>query len=492
MSKEEFEILDDLSDHANLPKVLINTPKLFSNNINNQHNGKLTKSTCLPLEHQANIKYRKNGDLSLSLKVGTNLINYRNKILFPNKKDNTLLKTHIDNYDKKQLLNSQRVEKNKKSENKMKNSPNPRKKLRSTVEAPNFFINKKFVHSSIINTQLSEIEENNQNKKIILKRENNDKIYNIKSKDKSSDNKYTNMKKVIKYKKILNTLEKTKNEKINNSNNNNINNKNKILKEKSRIINKSRDFNIRKNDKILKMVVEEIKLINLDARPIKKVIHRNNNDLKKSNHINIIKEFNSNSSHVLFNKVIERNSVNKNKKFITKKLNLRIKEIGESNRNTIETNKEYNFKTQIYSDNEINNNGFITNTYNNDSIDRYNNEIKNGKNKKDSLVKSSFFKKSKINNNIDNKEYEINHNKNNILLNSYDNKEKMNKNNIKNKKVKKSKFYDNKNRSSNHIIDSFHITNKMNNNKLFNSKKNIIKINKNDNNKEIINKEKKK
>ena len=75
MSNEEFEFLDDLSEHANLPKVLINTPKLFSNNINNQHNGKLTKSTCVPSEHQANVKFRKNGDLSLSLKVGTNKMN---------------------------------------------------------------------------------------------------------------------------------------------------------------------------------------------------------------------------------------------------------------------------------------------------------------------------------------------------------------------------------------------------------------------------------
>ena len=296
MANEEFEFSDDISQHANIPKVLINIPNLFSkdNDIKlTKKNGKLTKSTNPALEKQKLLKNKYNADLTLSFKVSDNKNknNKANKNL-PNNNETKFTKLHVTFCDKNKFISPQNKLNNKISLN---NSPNTKKIKRNTIEGGDALSKKKLVQSEIITSENNvklENNKNDKNKKIELKKVNNEKI-NVIQKRKSLDSKYSD-KKRIKYKKLVNIPGKDKND----------NNIKKVNTDTKRMINKTRDLDFEKKNK----------LIGLESKSIKKTRLRISAKQKNTTLINSIKEFNSNSSHKVFNKKNINNSLNKTDK----------------------------------------------------------------------------------------------------------------------------------------------------------------------------------
>ena len=68
MNKEEFLFLDDLSEHANLPRVLKNTPNLFQRELSNPKDKEIffNKNISKTIEHKSN-NFNKRFFFALSL-----------------------------------------------------------------------------------------------------------------------------------------------------------------------------------------------------------------------------------------------------------------------------------------------------------------------------------------------------------------------------------------------------------------------------------------
>ena len=207
MANEECEFSDDTSDHANLPKKLINIPNLSSkdnDNKLNKKNGKLTKSICPTLEKQKPLKNKYNVDLTLSLKVSDN--SNKNNKTKKNNNETKFTKLHVTNFNRNKYISPQKKLNNKISLN---NSPKSKKSKRNTIVGADALYKKKLIQSTIItpeNNVKLENNKNDKNKKIEFKNEKN----NVIQKRKSLDGKCSDKKK-IKNKKSGNTPGKDKN-----------------------------------------------------------------------------------------------------------------------------------------------------------------------------------------------------------------------------------------------------------------------------------------
>jgi hypothetical protein len=307
MTNEEFEFSDDISEHANLPKVLIHVPNLFTKNNNNiKHNGKLSKSTRPAVERQSLLKNKNknNADLELPLKPLDNNNNNKNKNAPLNNNEKKHTKIHVTFSNKNKLKNSIKKTNNKISSIGKKKMPNSTKTLRNTIEVGDPLYKKKLVENEIANSEHKDIYENSKtspNKKIHLKKdnkENKNQSSAIRHQQKSFDSK-SNKKIIKQYKNIVDSTKKEKNEK--NEHEDNIKNKPLTAKIKIKKAQKSEDLSFDNKNKLTKKD--------------KKLFLRNSVNPNNSLHINSIKEFNSNSSNLVFNKA------NNNKNNISPKKN---------------------------------------------------------------------------------------------------------------------------------------------------------------------------
>ena len=115
MNDEEFEFLDDVSEHANLPKVLINSPKLLDQKSPIlKYNKIINGSAYNQTKKQKEIKDRilLNNDLKLSLRIeDKHKNNINNPLLKIDKNDNSSSRKTL-------LTKSQRID----FSNKLKNN----------------------------------------------------------------------------------------------------------------------------------------------------------------------------------------------------------------------------------------------------------------------------------------------------------------------------------------------------------------------------------
>ena len=443
MNNDDFFLLEENSEHANLPKVSINSPNLFFKNTSflfNKINNNKKHNTVKEKDNLIN-KINLTKKIKIILKNEDN-INKKNEnfIKIPKKKISTI---NRDN-----LQNSQNLENNGKLKNKkIKNSPKVGKKLRNSIELGNSFLfKKKNLLNSNLNSDINRALKNNIDplaKKIMKKKELKENKSEIKSKENSINKKCF-------YKKILNNRINPKELGIKESTEENFN----INK---RLINKSRDFNtIKKENNTFLTIKEKKNYIDKDNKEVskkdkRKIIERN------QTHINTIKFFNSNSSQILFNKENNNNKLkndnnndknndtnndnnnanNKNKKTYKEKVNLKIEGIASNFTNGTESKKDYIFKTNIL--NDIYKSG-LDSDFNNDLLKKKNlitnykcNSSKMNKKKK-FLLKSVHFKSNEKTekDNIKYSKFKNSNSENNIILK--EEKDSKNKEEIKSEK----------------------------------------------------------
>ena len=340
MNDEEFEFLDDVSEHANLPKVLINSPKLLDQKSPIlKYNKIINGSAYNQTKKQKEIKDRilLNNDLKLSLRIeDKHKNNINNPLLKIDKNDNSSSRKTL-------LTKSQRID----FSNKLKNSVvNNIPILQNGKNGKNK--NKSGTHIIYVKTNLNDEEINSDlkrsfqqklkypNKKIVIKREHKQKIKEqIKNKQNSLDSKKNNnQNKIFKQININNNGKKEKNEKSISPNN--------ILRPRKKKIIVTNDSNlVRKEINKIFDKTEEKSILDLNGQELSKLyIKRSNKRLKT--HINSIRCFCSNSSQNLFNKEKINNS--KNEDVSIKKDVLNFKKDIQNSRNTIETNRDFNHK----------------------------------------------------------------------------------------------------------------------------------------------------
>ena len=409
MNNDEFEVLDDLSEHANLPKVLINIPNVFGKNSGKLNNNEIInkyktfeynnlnkkniikKSSATPIKNTKHINNKNKHEISLNKKHNNNL----------------LIKNHNDYFNKQNLIKSPFKEKNinnnKKEPIKLEN------KLKKVIKIRNILTNDK--------------NNNNIHNNNIIKL-NLDSTRNCLQKNKFDKNKINNNKININ-KSIKN--EKSEGKRITNN----------ILRDKKKFLNKSTD--IREKNKIKK------KKILLEKDDICKM------DLKRSVEIN-------------------KNNFTKNKHSTLNKISLQIKET-DKGKNTIKPKKDLVHEryssdnvSQINIDSDSTNNNFTINVLNIKKNNFINKSKTNKKEKKNILLKSANFNYKK--NNLGRNEIRLNEAnslRNNLsekadIKNAKDN----NKNKDNNKKKinnNNKKIQENKNKSSERTLNG---KNKMN------------------------------
>ena len=356
MNNEEYEILeDDVTEHANLPKISVNTPSFIHKN-----SVEIIDNSCYnTTREELNLNKRINDKRKLTLKLENNPLN--KKVIYE--------KIYISNSNRNCFTKSQRLGKEKNLHKKIiKNSPKIENGLRNTIEIGNHALNKKKIFKNgIVNSEpgnTSPHNINHLNKKIIIKKDNNQNIDEIKTNDNKLNIRKNNKKNTINGSELH---QKPKIEKLNSENIN--------LRGSKRIINRSKDFNnikfeINKSLKLVEpkeIVDQEIRKIN-----IKKI------SIINGRHIHSIKCFNSNSSQALFNTNIN-NSVIIDKNIPKFKKMIDFKE--NENENSIIN------KTKI-----INDNTYQNNLYNSKSEVNINSYFKKGFSNE---INNNFF--SKIN-----------------------------------------------------------------------------------------------
>ena len=434
MNNEGYEILeDDVTEHANLPKISVNSPSfIHKNSVEIIDKGCYNSS-----REELNLNKRISDKKKLILKLENNSLN--KKVIYE--------KIYISNSNRNCLTKSQRIGNNKNIRKKLiKNSPKIENGFRNTIEVGNHILNNKEVfHNGIVNSEQGEPSPHNIN--------------------------HLN-KKIIK-KNIINT---NKNDKKNTINGNelqqkpkkeHINSQNIILRGNKRVINRSKDFNNIKNDinkslklKETKQIVEqEISKIN-----IKKI------SIINGKRIHSIKCFNSNSSQALFNN--NYNSVKEIPHF--KKMNSELIENGNEHKLLFNANSELNINSYLKrgNTNEIKNNFYskinlkrnnllnksanfnqsesiTSDMNNNDNKDINNtNNITNNLKLELNLMKSLKKEEEQLNNKIDDLDKVLNQNV------SFENKEKNNIDNKDNSKDKEEvkKINEEENENKNDII----------------------------------------
>ena len=326
MNNEEYEILDDISEHANLPKISLNTPSLFKKNSIEI----IDKSCYNTAREELNLSKIINDKRKLTLKLESNPEN--KKVIYE--------KIYISNSNKNYLTKSQRLGKDKNIHKKIiNNSPN-NENLRNTIEIGNHLLYKKKIYSNgIVNSEpgkdspqnislvnkimINEKDNNNQDKKEIKKNENKLNIRKNNKKNTINGNEFQQRPKIEK-----------------------LNSENIILRQNKRTIKRSKDLNNIKYEmnKSLK-IADPKEIVEQEINRIKK-INIKKISIVNGRHIHSIKYFNSNSSQALFNNN-NSNSVIIDKdipKF--KKLNSDFKE-NENENNLLKINSELNINSQF-------------------------------------------------------------------------------------------------------------------------------------------------
>ena len=416
MNKEEFIFIDDLSEHANLPRVLKNTPNLFQRELSNPKDKEIffNKNISKTIEHKSN-NFNKRfflvGDSISPIKGPKKKRNDKNKknkiVVLQTKASNNSAKSQKESLNKNNLIQSQKIENIKKSNNKIKN-PFKLEKLKNTIKNTNTFLNSNNnLQNRKINTEPSNIPQKiNENK-------NKKKIIKIKKYNKDNDNSSIVIKKEKSEEKI---------------------GTNKILKDKKvQIIKNVKTITNNNKEKII--FLKRKKLIKLDKNEI---------DLKKSAEIS-------------------------ENRIIRKKLNLELKPNDINSRNTIEVKKEYK-KDNISSDNNnpkinLKSEPIIKSVKNNNFIKKSKTNM--NENKK-ILLKNANLNNSNNNNKSEEKKISYINKKKEF-------KSKLNKKiNLKNKNINNDNIQDAKNKSINQAIKEKCISIKNNENE--NETKNNISM----------------
>ena len=382
MKNDEFEILDDLSEHANLPKVLINNQKLNDKQILNNDNNKNDKNE----KGQEETKINK--ELAGSLKIENKNDKIRENIL-SNKKDNKLMKSHVIKLNKTNLLQAN-IESLKTSNKKEKKYSKIKNKLTNNINIERNSLDKK-IHINHFNSAMSnkmpnknQQKDKNINKKNSIKKELIQNINKVKSIEKKSFNDYKSLK---------------KKEGINDSNRKE--KKNILSREKKQAVNKSTELIINKDEeKKQKKFKNQNNLKNINIKKI------NNIDITKSVEIS---NTTINSKNKIFNK-FSSSSIKENK----------IQNIGNKKlKENISNKKDAKEKKVLINNNKRNSKSVY---------DRSKMNIKSNNKYKNILVKQKNLKNKGIQLDINKKEQNkeaTNPNKkeNNNLLKSYEKKE---------------------------------------------------------------------
>ena len=337
MSKEEFIFIDDLSEHANLPRVLKNAPNFFQKEVSNPKDKEILfdKIISKTIDHKnknLNKRFFLVGDSMNPRKrynKKRNDQNNKNKIVvLPTKASNNSNKSQKESLNKNNLIQSQKIENFKKSKNKIKN-PFKLEKLKNTIKIKNAFLNtNNNLQNRKINTEPNnnpqKTNEHKKNKIIKLKKrnENNENLSITTKKEKSEEKIGANLnlkeKKVIK--KNLKTIQNNKE-------------KNFLSKRKKKIKLDKNEIDIKKSAEITDGLIIK-KKFNLEFKENeinswntietkkeykKDNISDNNNqkiNLKSETIIKVLKIKNKNG----INKC--KTNVNKNKKILLKSDNL--------------------------------------------------------------------------------------------------------------------------------------------------------------------------
>ena len=410
MFNDDFEFFDDVSEHANLPKVLTNSPNLFNKKTSIfNFNGNTT--TFTKVEKKQNLNNRKilNKNIKLTLEIEESHINKSHNIIYSNKN---------------KLLFSQKLPIHKELKNNIiKNSPKLEDHLRSTIEnGEHVLYSKKVLQNGIVNSNPNKEHKNNNldklNKKIIIKK-------NVKHNRTAINNNFNNdnslnVKINSPYKKILN------NEKSINLTESNF---------KKPDLSRSRNIKFRTRKRTInqRLDLNKVKTVNnkpLNQKEPKQVIESynkeiNTKDPKKNpmlsinSHINPIKFFISNSSQVLFNK--ENNNENNFKKTIEDKNEGKKERIENDSKNEFEIDNILTINSIVLKENDKINNDADFNKDNSifkrkNIMDQCKTNIKDIKrsekielNKKSSKLKNYLSFKDLLKSNEKNKE-EINKN----------------------------------------------------------------------------------
>ena len=449
MNKEEFIFLDDLSEHANLPRVLKHTPNLFLKELSNPKDKEiLNKNISKTIEHKNNNFNKRIFLVGESIspikghKKRRNVQNNKNKIVvLPTKASNNSVNNQKETIKKNNLIQSQKIKNIKKSNNKMKN-PLKLEKLKNTIKITDTLLNtKNNFQNKIINIEPSNNPQKTNNNK--------NKLFKIKKNNKDNDNSYIKIKKEKSEEKIK---------------------ANKILKAKKVI---KKNLKTIKNEKEKNILYKRKKIIKLD---------KNENNLKKSAEI------------------IDR-------QIIRKKLNLELKENEINSRNTFEVNNKYkkenissdinNLKINIKSKNIINDHIKVLKIGGNNFIKKCKTNMNENKKilLKSANLGNTNHRKLNSEKSEEKKNYNLNKNK--------EFKDKINKKtNLKNININNAIIQDNKSKDISQLIkekiiqvnknekENWNINEKINNISMrltLPSNKNLIQsLNKEDNTKKVI------
>ena len=179
MKNEEFDLLDDLSEHANSPKKTKYTPNSLAQKASNKHR---TIKSCIH-KNDKNRNINKNNlklDLTFENSKHKNILNSSRK----EKKDDKYTKYTPDYRNKPKISQTYKSERKRKSVNNGKNSPSKRNILRNSYQ-----IGKNFALTSKKRFDLTTpdiIQENTNNKpkqetKLSTKQHNLQNTLNIKN-----------------------------------------------------------------------------------------------------------------------------------------------------------------------------------------------------------------------------------------------------------------------------------------------------------------------
>ena len=441
-NNEEFEVFDDnTSEHANLPKVLINSPNLFDKKqLNKRYNGISNNNRYKKIEqHKKLINKNKLNENLYSLKLEDNSDKNEKKqfIILSNRNNNKLSNSQKFLFNKNNLAQSQKIENIKKTG---KDSPKLGTEVKKNIRIRNNNVLKRTSVSNGINNPEPNTEQKKKIvrhpiKRISLKIENNENTMLFKNKLNSLDNKKLKNKNMLRN----NTSNTNFNESQTKAKKENLN-KQKILMEKKRVLNKSRDFNmdkINEKNELYKKIEGKKILLNLNSKGKNKT-NIGNFPVRKRTSINSIKNFSSNSSNFLFKTENVNNSTVKNiKKASTKKLSLQLND----DRNTFKINKLKEFETDILNSSSKNTDSNIK-TEKKSCFHKIKNNINNvNKNmNNNNLLKSANFKPNEITK-LDNIK-----NNNNTNLNNSNVKENLLKKDKENKIINKKQDKGNKNK----------------------------------------------
>ena len=87
MNIEDFEFSDDISEHANLPKVLKNSPNLLKQKSSDLKYNKIINKNEIKQQNVINNKILVNNNLKLSVRIGDHHINNKNNFLIQSEKN---------------------------------------------------------------------------------------------------------------------------------------------------------------------------------------------------------------------------------------------------------------------------------------------------------------------------------------------------------------------------------------------------------------------